>query len=522
MKTLLQDVLLYIPLYQLTFLTPFPKEETYFEAISSKIPDQWFESPTLLLLDNDEEYLKLSDLKVANQLIQDSNLIGIIICQQHEIVIGEDCLSLMYECKVPIVRTEESISIFGFLKSEKQLYAFSRLSMELNGFMNKGFMNIASNLSVALETPFLFFDANNQLLWQIGFQEDIEKALQWLQHELPENHSILSLSEQNRVIGGEEPYEQHKMNIAGQVQLTFVTLANLEEWQRMIIDKFIGLSALFFQTEEIIRDQQEKMKEHFIYDLLYHKFESKKVLVKQAKTWGWNLEKPHHLFAIDVTLSDEWEIHLEWMDELMAFLESYLSQIKEEIILFPFEDQIVVLIKDDENRNPSNRKRFVFEIATAIEKELTSQWSHCQFHIGIGKWYQDSIHLNKSYQEAKMALQFGKVWLENNHVFHISDLGIFNLIIHLHKEILYDYCEEYLSSLIESDEVQGTEYLKTLKAYFQYQGNINEVSEALYIHPNTLRNRLKKIEDMTGVYLQDNVNFLNLMVAVKIHYSMSF
>ena len=54
MKTLLQDVLLYIPLYQLTFLTPLPKEKTYFEAISSKIPDQWFESPTLLLLDNDE------------------------------------------------------------------------------------------------------------------------------------------------------------------------------------------------------------------------------------------------------------------------------------------------------------------------------------------------------------------------------------------------------------------------------------------------------------------------------------
>ncbi len=121
-----------------------------------------------------------------------------------------------------------------------------------------------------------------------------------------------------------------------------------------------------------------------------------------------------------------------------------------------------------------------------------------------------------------MALQFGKVWLENNHVFHINDLGIFNLIIHLHKEILYDFCEEYLSFLIESDEKLGTEYLKTLKAYFQYHGNINEVSEALYIHPNTLRNRLKKIEDMTGVYLQNNVDFLNLMVAVKIYYSMTF
>ena len=204
---------------------------------------------------------------------------------------------------------------------------------------------------------------------------------------MPENQPIHSLSEQNPVNGVEELYEQHNMNIAGQVQLTFVTLANLEEWQRMIIDKFIGLSALFFQTEEIIRDQQEKMKEHFIYDLLYHKFESKKVLVKQAKTWGWNLEKPHHLFVIDVTLSDEWEIHLEWMDEMMACLESYLSQLKEEIILFPFQDQMVVLLNDDENRNPSKRKSFVFEIASAIEKELTSHWSQ----LPISYWDREMV-----------------------------------------------------------------------------------------------------------------------------------
>ena len=526
MRAVFQDVLFHIPLYQLTFLTPLPRGETYFENVSTVIPEQWLDRPTLLLLDNEEECLKLSNKKCVNQLIQDSNLIGMIICQQHDRFIQEDCLTLLSECRVPIIRAEEPIAISEILNFGKRYHAFSRMSMELNGFMNKGFMNIAADLSAALETPFLFFDENNQLLWQIGFQEEIEKTLQWLkesgQYNRKTNNPTLYLSEQPLAVEEEAPYERYNMNIAGQVQLTLVVNANLEEWQRMFIDKFIGLSALYFQTDEIIRDQQEKMKEHFIYDLLYHKFESKKVLVKQAKAWGWNLDKPHHLFVIDVALSGEWTLHLEWMDEMIAYLESDLSHFNEEIILFPFQDQIVVLLKDDENRTPSKRKSFVFEIAATIEKDLSSHWTDCQFHVGIGRWYQDSVNLNKSYQEAKMALQFGKVWLENNHVFHIHDLGIFNLIIHLHKEMLYDFCEEYLSTLIESDERLGTEYIKTLKAYFQYQANINEVSDSLYIHPNTLRNRLKKIEDMTGVYLQNNVDFLNLMVAVKIHCSMSF
>ena len=525
MKALFQDILLYIPLYQLTFLTPLPKEKVYYETVLTTIPDHWFESPTLLVLDSDEECSKLSNKKYVNQLIQDSNLIGIIICHQHEILIQDDGLSLLCECKVPIVRVEETLSRSIF-QPNKQHHSFSMLSMELNGYMNKGFMNIATNLSIALDTPFLFIDENNQLLWQIGSQIEIEKALQWIKIHMSDNRKTnntpLLLCDQNPVMETEGPYEPYLMNIAGQVHLTLVTYANLTDWQRMILDKFIGLTALFFQTDEMIRGQQEKMKEHFIYDLLYHKFESKKVMVKQGKTWGWNLEKPHHLFVIDVVLSDEWMTNLEWMDEMIVHIETQVSHLNDGIILFPFQDQIVVLLKDDENRNPSKRKNFVFEIAALIEKELSSHWSGCQFHIGIGKWYQDSVNLNKSYQEAKMALQFGQVWFENNHVFHINDLGIFYLIIHLHKEILYDYCQEYLASLMESDEKQGTEYLKTLKAYFQYQGITNEVSDALYIHPNTLRNRLKKIEEITGVNLQNTTEFLNLMVAVKIHYSMSF
>ena len=212
MKTLLQDILFHIPLYQLTFLTPLPKEETYFESVSTSIPDQWFESPTLLLLDHDEECLKLSNKTFVNRLIQDSNLIGIILCHQHEMVIEEDCLSLLSECKVPIVRAEESIYISDFLTGKKQQHhSFSMLSMELNGFMNKGFMDMAANLSVALEIPFLFFDENNQLLWQIGFQEDIEKALQWLQNDGREKRKT---NQPGMLLTDQDPYEPYNMNIA--------------------------------------------------------------------------------------------------------------------------------------------------------------------------------------------------------------------------------------------------------------------------------------------------------------------
>lgn len=36
-----------------------------------------------------------------------------------------------------------------------------------------------------------------------------------------------------------------------------------------------------------------------------------------------------------------------------------------------------------------------------------------RYTFGIGKWYQDTINLNKSYQEAKLVLWFGEEWLGN-------------------------------------------------------------------------------------------------------------
>lgn len=66
-------------------------------------------------------------------------------------------------------------------------------------------------------------------------------------------------------------------------------------------------------------------------------------------------------------------------------------------------------------------------------------------------------------------------------------------ISHVDHDFLHSYCQEYLSSLIRSDKENGTEYHETLKMYFLYDGVINDVSDVLFIHPNTLRKRLYNI-----------------------------
>ena len=173
--------------------------------------------------------------------------------------------------------------------------------MELNGFMEKGFANVASELAEALSTPLLYLDEHNQLLWQTGQELELEKAIHWLQANL---HKLKTNGNPNKYFPETtNSFDLYPINIAGVINQTLIASSDLADWQKRMIDKLVGLTALLLQTEEMFLEQQQKLKEHFVYDLLYHKFESKKVMVKQGKSWGWNLERPHHLLIINVELT---------------------------------------------------------------------------------------------------------------------------------------------------------------------------------------------------------------------------
>ncbi|WP_042349443.1 PucR family transcriptional regulator [Bacillus massiliigorillae] len=519
MKKCLQELLLHVPLHQLIFLTTLPRKPVYYEKINESIPHGWLEKPTLLLLQNAEEYMKLNDSNIASQLVQDPNLIGIVLSNQTYLSIHEEILLLFQQCSLPVIQVEESSSLHIFLPTNVSLYSFSQVSMELAGFMEKGFTELASRLAKTLETPLLYLDENNQILWQVGKEEELREARRWLNTQQKElnNRQNTNVTFNNMSLADMESkklFEFYPINIAGLIRQNLIAISNLSEWQKKMIDKLAGLTALLLQTDKMFQEQQEEMKEHFIYDLLYHKFESITIMISHGKKWGWNLEKPHHLLIINVELPDGLMMDLD-LKEITLHIEMEKEDIDETMIVFPFQDQIIILLEDEENRT-YKRKNLVLKVANLLEKNLSSKFPQYQYQIGIGKWCQDLTNLNKSYQEAKQALQFGSIWFENKRIFHINDLGVLRLLIYIHREILFDFSQEYLSLLIESDCNYGTEYIDTLKMYIQYQGITNEVSEALHIHPNTLRNRLKKIEEITGVNLQNTEEFINIMIAVKI------
>ena len=83
------------------------------------------------------------------------------------------------------------------------------------------------------------------------------------------------------------------------------------------------------------------------------------------------------------------------------------------------------------------------------------------------------------------------------------------------REIL-DYCNEKLRRLEEYDHANGTFLQDTLLEYYMHGFSVGKTADALYIHRNSLQYRLRKIEELLEIELDDYMEYLNLVNCILI------
>ena len=136
--------------------------------------------------------------------------------------------------------------------------------------------------------------------------------------------------------------------------------------------------------------------------------------------------------------------------------------------------------------------------------------------VAYGTVVNEIKEVSKSYKEAKMALDVGKIFYEGKKVIAYSNLGIGRLIYQLPiplckmfiKEVFHDKTPD------EFDE----ETISTINKFFENSLNVSETSRQLYIHRNTLVYRLDKLQKSTGLDLrvfEDAITFKIAMMVVK-------
>lgn len=177
-----------------------------------------------------------------------------------------------------------------------------------------------------------------------------------------------------------------------------------------------------------------------------------------------------------------------------------------------YSNNIVLLFRTSANQDVG-----LESIVSEITKKIIKKHTTIHFNMGVGKAYPKIASVKSSFREASRCVQLlNKLGLKNT-AYYYEHLGLYRLFFELEKaDILSDYVDQTLGTLIEYDRQNNTFLLDTLQVYLEQNCNIVQASAKMFIHRNTMKYRMDRIQEITNRSLDDSytrLDFQNALLA---------
>ncbi len=153
------------------------------------------------------------------------------------------------------------------------------------------------------------------------------------------------------------------------------------------------------------------------------------------------------------------------------------------------------------------------KLARSIADTLSSEF-YTRVNVGIGTIVGNVKELSRSFKEAQMAIEVGKVFDTNETIMSYDNLGIARLIYNLPTTL----CEIFLREVFKRGSIESLDHetLFTIQKFFENNLNVSETSRKLFVHRNTLVYRLEKIKKLTGLDLREFDHAIVFKIALMV------
>ncbi len=183
---------------------------------------------------------------------------------------------------------------------------------------------------------------------------------------------------------------------------------------------------------------------------------------------------------------------------------------KQKDFVFNISESDIVLVKEIKAGIDS---KDLEKLARSIVDTLGGEF-YTKVVVGIGTTVVGVKDLAKSFKEAQVALEVGKVFDTEKAIVSYDNLGIARLIYQLPTTL----CEMFLKEVFKKGSIESLdqETLFTIQKFFENNLNVSETSRKLFVHRNTLVYRLEKIKKLTGLDLREFDHAIIFKVALMV------
>lgn len=447
-------------------------------------------------------------------------------------------INLCNKYQLPLIELPKSLSFSGFLKDilqevmnlqVRELEHAKKVNEEMvqHVLEGKGLNEVTNQLSSSLNSSVLIFDDKYSMIAFSGVAEG-SSSLEAIRNEFRNNLELAPNPNNNwECLKHRESTVSHRTIIEkivvtgetyGYIVVVKLNDGYFNDLERITISAAKTVVALIILNERSLLASEERLRGDLLEDIINRRC-SEDILSRRFKYLGYpSSNYTAYIISADTTSGVFFQIN-EFKDpmitdKLLGIIRHYLKLSQCKYIIKNKAEKILVLlhVKND------MEKEKIKNTFLLIQKSITSELS-VSISIGFGCNYNKLTDVKKSFWEAEKALKVGRYVWKKDYIIGYEELGIYRLFVEKTdpEEIKRHYAYT-VGGIITYDEKFNGDLFNTLETYYDCDKNITKTANQLFIHRHTLRYRLNKIKEITGLDPNKSKDGLILAVGILIFY----
>lgn len=283
----------------------------------------------------------------------------------------------------------------------------------------------------------------------------------------------------------------------------------------VFLSEWATIMTIYLLQEQRVRETREEVVSNFLERLV-----EGAISAEQAVSWaaflGLDLNQGW-LFILalpDGCMAGENRfLLLEIVHNIRENLQNGLRGHSDQCWLGMLPEGLVILLRA--NRLSTSEDR---GIAAEAVRELFARYSEkVSFSVGIGTVCHHPGDYPQAYRRALRAIEVGRILHGSGQVFECEKLGLYALLHEFREDPAAKlFIEKVLGPVLRYDQKNNADLLKTLSVYLETGNNLRRTAKGTYLHINTVRYRLARIEELTGRNLRNAQDCFEFKLALAI------
>lgn len=300
--------------------------------------------------------------------------------------------------------------------------------------------------------------------------------------------------------------------------------AELDAASRAILERGATVATLALIQYQAIHETEQRLQRDLLEDLLTSERWSLGRVVEQARSLGWQLESKPLVILLDFgevrrrTLTERGpdQTRLRWLrEQFLSIVRQTLAEHHPLSIMVERGAGFIILPHLPGPELPQIQEQARALVERFVEKIRVARLN-TGYALACGGFHSGVEGVRQSFREAQEALEIGArllirrpIWFDEVHLYLLLENSS-------RSEDVREWFKRTLSALVEYDLRNKTDLVQTLESYFDAGQKLQEAAQALHIHPNTLKYRLRRIELVLGQDPFKGENQLRYYLATKV------